>query len=95
MIFPRAFRRKRPPPLSADIKEASGRNRGSSALTAVHAGGSAAGQPLEDPEDVSVTNSEVQSVMNHRRRKESVRHVVFFDQEFNAFNAVDAYHEVA
>ena len=44
-----------------------------------------------DSEDVSVTNSEVESVMNHRRWKESMRHVAFFDQEFNTFNSVDAY----
>ena len=47
--------------------------------------------PTEDPEDVSVTNSEVESMMNHRRWKESLFQATFTDQEFNAFNSVDAY----
>ena len=48
-------------------------------------------QPPEDFGDVSVTNSEVESAMNHRRRKEALRHQVFSEQEFNALSLVDAY----
>jgi hypothetical protein len=51
----------------------------------------AAGMPPADSDDVSVTNSEVERVMNHRRRRETLRHAAFADQEFNAFNSVDAY----
>jgi hypothetical protein len=56
--------------------------------------------PAEDqhPEDlggVSVTNTEVESVMNHRRHKASLRHTVLSDQEFNALSSVDAYLEAA
>jgi hypothetical protein len=52
--------------------------------------------PAEDqhPEDsggVSVTNSEVESVMSHRRRKAALRHSAFSEQEFNALSSVDAY----
>ena len=70
-----------------------GRNPGlgSSARAGVNAEDAAADPPLEDPEDVSVTNSEVESVMNHRRRRESLCHIPFSNQEFNAFNSVDAY----
>ena len=57
----------------------------------VNADTSATHQPPEDPEDVSVTNSEVESVMNYWRRKESLRHIAFSDQEFNAFSLVDSY----
>ena len=48
-------------------------------------------QSPEDSGDVSVTNSEVESAMNHRRRKEALHHQVFSDQEFNALSSVDAY----
>ena len=51
----------------------------------------AAAVPPKDSDDVSVTNSEVESVINHRRRRESLRHVTFTDQEFNTFNSVNAY----
>ena len=50
-----------------------------------------ADQPPEDSEDVSITNSEVESAMNHQRRKEALRHQAFSDQEFNALSSVDAY----
>jgi hypothetical protein len=45
----------------------------------------------EDSGDVSVTNSEVESAMSHRRRKAALRHSAFSEQEFNALNSVDAY----
>ena len=63
----------------------------SSARVGVNVEASAVDQPLEDPGDISVTNSEVKSVMNHRQRKESLRHIAFSDQEFSVFNLIDAY----
>lgn len=47
--------------------------------------------PHEDSDDVSVTNSEVESVMNHRRLKEAMCTPVFTEQEFTALSSVDAY----
>ena len=52
--------------------------------------------PPENPQPetsgaFSATNSEVESIMHHRRRKTSLRHPVFSDQEFNALNSMDAY----
>jgi hypothetical protein len=47
--------------------------------------------PHEDSDDVSVTNSEVESVMNHRRLKEAMRAPAFSEQEFTALSTVDAY----
>ena len=38
--------------------------------------------PHEDSDDVSVMNSEVESVMNHRRLKEAMRAPAFSEQEF-------------
>ena len=47
--------------------------------------------PKDSGDAVSVTNSEVESAMNHRRRQEALRHQVFSGQEFNALCSVDAY----
>ena len=47
--------------------------------------------PQEDSDDVSVTNSEVESVMNHRRLKEGMRAPAFSESEFTALSSVDAY----
>ena len=47
--------------------------------------------PHEDLDDISVTNSEVESVINHRRLKEAMRILAFSDQEFSALSTVDAY----
>lgn len=47
--------------------------------------------PHEDPDEVFVTNSEVESVMNHRRLKEALRAPAFSEQEFTALGIVDAY----
>ena len=69
----------------------SGHGRKHAIQAEINAGNSTIDQPLEDPDDVSVTNSEVESVMNHRRWREPLRHATFFDQEFNAFSSVDAY----
>jgi hypothetical protein len=45
----------------------------------------------EDSDDVSVTNSEVESAMNHRRRRAALRDPGFTKEAFNAFNSADAY----
>ena len=45
----------------------------------------------EDSDDVSVTNYEVESVMNHRRLKEAMHAPVFTEHEFTALSSVDAY----
>ena len=39
----------------------------------------------------SATNSEVESTMNHRRWKAVLRHNIFSEEAFNAFNSADAY----
>ena len=45
----------------------------------------------EDSDDVSVTNSEVESAMNHRRRRAALRDPAFTKEAFNAFSSADAY----
>ena len=47
--------------------------------------------PSEDSDDVSVTNSEVESAMNHRRRRAALRDPDFTKEAFNAFSSADAY----
>ena len=45
----------------------------------------------EDSNNVSVTNSEVESAMNHRQRKEAMRDPSFTEEAFNALSSADAY----
>ena len=45
----------------------------------------------EGSEDMSVTNSEVESAMNHRRRRAVLRDPYFSEEAFNAFSSADAY----
>ena len=45
----------------------------------------------EDSDNVSVTNSEVESAMNHRRRIAAMRDPNFTEEAFNAFSSADAY----
>ena len=45
----------------------------------------------EDSDDMSVTNSEVKSAMNHRRRRATLRDPGFTKEAFNAFSSADAY----
>ena len=45
----------------------------------------------EDSDNVSVTNSEVESAMNHRRRKEAMRDPSFTEEAFNALSFANAY----
>ena len=47
--------------------------------------------PAEDSDDVSVTNSEVESAMNHRHRQAILQDPGFSEESFNTFNAADAY----
>ena len=46
---------------------------------------------IESSDDVSVTNSEVESAMNHQRRRAALRDPGFSEEAFNAFNSGDAY----
>ena len=40
---------------------------------------------------LSATNSEVESAMNHRRRRVVLHNNIFSEEAFNAFNSGDAY----
>ena len=45
----------------------------------------------EDSDDVSVTNSKVESPMNHQRRRAALHDPSFTTKAFNAFSSGDAY----
>ena len=45
----------------------------------------------EGSENMSVTNSEVESAMNHRRRRAILRDPRFSEEAFIAFSSADAY----
>ena len=60
-------------------------------VTGVTPGATAEDQNPEDSGGVLVTNSEVESVMNHWRRKALLRHSALSNQQFNALSSVDAY----
>ena len=45
----------------------------------------------EDSDRMSVTNSEVESAMNHRRRRAALHDPGFSEEAFNAFTSGDAY----
>ena len=47
--------------------------------------------PTEDADILSATNSEVESTMNHRRRRAVLRDACFSPEAFDAFNSRDAY----
>ena len=47
--------------------------------------------PTEDADRLSATNSEVESAMNHRRRRAVLRDACFSREAFDAFNSGDAY----
>ena len=47
--------------------------------------------PTEDADRLTATNSEVESAMNHRRRRAVLRNGIFSEEAFNAFNSGDAY----
>ena len=47
--------------------------------------------PMEDADRLSATRSEVESAMNHRRRRTVLRDACFSLEALNAFNAGDAH----
>ena len=47
--------------------------------------------PTEDADRLSTTNSEVESTMNHRRRRAILRDACFSPEAFDAFNSGEAY----
>ena len=47
--------------------------------------------PIEDVDRLSATNSEVESAMNHKRRRAVLRDACFSQEAFDAFNSGDAY----
>ena len=47
--------------------------------------------PTEDMDGLSATNSEVESAINHRRRRTILRDACFFQEALDAFNTGDAY----
>ena len=47
--------------------------------------------PTEDADMFSTTNSEVESAINHQRRRAVLRNNIFSEEAFNAFNSGDAY----
>ena len=47
--------------------------------------------PTEDADGLSTTNSEVESAMNHRRRRTVLRDACFSQEALDAFNTGDAY----
>ena len=51
--------------------------------------------PTEDADRLSATNSEVESAMNHRRRRAVLCDACFSQEAFDAFNSGDAYIRVA
>ena len=56
-----------------------------------NAGTTPDGPPTEDVDRLSAMNSEVESAMNHRRRRAVLRDPDFSEEAFNAFNSGDAY----
>ena len=46
---------------------------------------------IEDADRLSATNSEVESAMNHRRRRTVLRDACFSQEALNAFNSGDAH----
>ena len=51
--------------------------------------------PAEGSDDVSVTNSKVESAMSHQHRRNILQDPGFSEGSFNAFNAADAYIQAA
>ena len=47
--------------------------------------------PTEDADGLSATNSEVESAMNHRRRRTVIHDACFSQEALDAFNTGDAY----
>ena len=47
--------------------------------------------PTKDADKLSATNSEVESAMNHQRRRAVLRNGIFSKEAFNAFNSGHSY----
>ena len=47
--------------------------------------------PHQEPDEVSITNSEVESAMNHRHLKEALRTPALIEQEFTVLSTMGAY----
>ena len=47
--------------------------------------------PTEGADGLSATNSEVESAVNHKRRRAVLRHACFSQEALDAFNTGDAY----
>ena len=47
--------------------------------------------PTEDVDRLSATNSEVESIMNHRHRRAVLHDACFSPEAFDAFNSGEAY----
>ena len=47
--------------------------------------------PTEDADELSATNSEVESAMNHRHHRTILSDACFSPEELDAFNTGDAY----
>ena len=47
--------------------------------------------PMEDADRLSATHSEMESTMNHRRRRTVLRDACFFSEALNAFDAGDVH----
>ena len=47
--------------------------------------------PIEDTDRLSATHSEVESAMNHRRRRNVLRDACFSQEALDAFNSGDAH----
>ena len=56
-----------------------------------NAGTTPDGPPTEDADILSSTYAEVESAMNHRRRRAVLRDACFSQEAFDAFNLGDAY----
>ena len=49
------------------------------------------GPPTRNADRISATNSEVESAMNHRRRRAVLHDPNFYEEAFDAFNSGEAY----
>ena len=62
-----------------------------STRTGAHADVTQTHSPHEEPDEMSVTNSKVESAMNHRHLKEALRSPALMKPEFTALSTVGAY----
>ena len=79
--------------MSGDVADHASTSRASGPDTEAEAnmGRAPDNPPTEDADRLSATNSEVESAMNHRRRRAVLRDACFSPEAFDAFNSGDAY----